>query len=106
MDKTDTHQLVTGWLRTVVPGSWAAFIAWALSTEVLPTWLGDLVQDHHVATTSVVVGLVLAVWYAAWRRIEPHVPDWLVRIALGSARPPMYAAVVASQQPTTPTGQV
>lgn len=88
--------LITSWLRTVVPGIWAALIGgltgWA---SVHAPWLlgalGSLGIDlSSPAATAFVIALTLAGWYAVWRRLEPHVPDWLTRIVLGSAKAPMY----------------
>lgn len=42
-----------------------------------------------------VVTLVVTAWYWLWRRLEDHVPLWLVRLVLGSARTPSYAPVTA-----------
>lgn len=89
---------VTSWLRTVVPGLWSALVtallAWAVTSA---PWLLDVFEALHIdlespATVVFVMGLVLAIWYALWRRIEPHVPDWLSRLAMGSAKMPLYAA--------------
>jgi len=91
--------LVASWLRTVVPGLYAAVIgsvlAW-LATHA--TWVLDLlallnIDPQSTAFVAGVVALVLAGWYAGWRKLEPHIPDWLTRIVLGSAKAPTYAPV-------------
>lgn len=74
------------WLRTVVPGIWAAIIAGAAALGV-PDWLTASLGG--VAET-IVVPLVLAVVYPLLRRIEGHVPPVLVRVLLGSTVPPRY----------------
>lgn len=88
--------LVISWLRGVVPGAWSALvtalIAWAAASA---PWLLDLLDVLNVdlgspPAVAFVVALVLAAWLAIWRRIEPHVPDWLSRIAMGSALTPAY----------------
>ena len=88
--------LAISWLRGVVPGAWSALvtalIAWAASSA---PWLLQLLDVLNVdlnapATGAFVMALVLAAWLALWRRIEPYVPDWLSRIAMGSARTPTY----------------
>lgn len=88
--------LAISWLRGVVPGAWSALvtalIAWAASSA---PWLLELLDVLNVeldspAAVAFVMALVLAAWLALWRCIEPHVPDWLSRIAMGSARTPTY----------------
>jgi hypothetical protein len=77
---------LTSWLRTVVPGLWSALVAWLVTLglpESFATTFGGLGD-------VVVVPIVLAVVYAALRWIEPMLPDWLTRILLGSAVPPVY----------------
>lgn len=88
--------LVISWLRGVVPGAWSALVtallAWATASA---PWLLQLLDALNIdlgspAAVAFVMALVLAVWLAVWRRIEPHVPDWLSRIAMGSALTPAY----------------
>lgn len=77
---------LTSWLRTVVPALWSALVAWLVSLGVpqaVTDALGGLGQ-------TVVVPLVLAAVYAALRAVEPHLPDWLTRLLLGSAKVPTY----------------
>lgn len=86
-------------LRTAVPGLWAAcvttLIAWLSAQPWAPAdvvaWLADALGDD--LAVALVVSAVLAAWYWLWRRLEPLVPAWLVRIVLGSARTPTYAPV-------------
>lgn len=88
--------LVASWLRTVVPGLYAAVIgsvlAW-LATHA--TWALDLlallsIDPQSTAFVAGVVTVVLAAWYAGWRKLEPYIPDWLTRLVLGSAARPTY----------------
>lgn len=94
------------YLRTIIPGLWAAFVTTILriTSPHLPgdvgTALADLLRSELAVT--VVVVLVLALWYWLWRRVEPLVPDWLVRLVLGSARTPGYTQPVELGQ--TPDG--
>jgi hypothetical protein len=74
------------WLRTVVPTGWAALVAWLVSLGA-PAYLTTALGS---ATELVVLPIVLGVAYPLLRSIEPHLPDWLTRILLGSARPPTY----------------
>ena len=103
--------LVASWLRTVVPGLYAAVLgpvlAWAAAHV---PWVLDLLELLNIDPTSAeftagVVLAVLAAWYALWRRLEPHIPDWLTRLVLGSAASPLYVrtgevAAVAPQGST------
>lgn len=77
------------YLRTVVPVLWGAAVTWLLTLVVLPTELVDLLTSD--LAVSAVTALIVSAWYIAWRGVEAHVPDWLTRIVLGSARSPSYA---------------
>lgn len=77
---------VIAWLRTVVPGGWAALITGLVSLGA-PTYLTDALGN---ATNLVVLPIVLGVVYPVLRKIEASLPDWLTRILLGSAQPPSY----------------
>ncbi|MCI2421519.1 hypothetical protein MOQ72_29200 [Saccharopolyspora sp. K220] len=76
---------LTAWLRTVVPGLWAALITWLLSLG-LPASIGDLLAGGE----EFVMAAVLAAVYAGLRWLEPRMPAWLTRILLGSNTPPTY----------------
>ena len=105
---------ITSWLRTVVPGAWAALVT------VLLGWLGthapwavQLLDSFGVDLTSpgvvaFVVSAVLALWYILWRWLEPRLPAWATRLVLGSSRPPAYAPVSADGVPhiTSLAGQL
>ncbi len=90
----DIRAGVVSFLRTVVPGAWAALIVWA-SGQV--DWLPEPVQGVLVSpdVVALVVTGVLAVWYAVWRAIESYLPTWLVRLVLGSYQAPKYDGVGA-----------
>lgn len=93
------NDAITAWLRTVVPGLWSAAVAATL------TWLGthapwaidllDLlgIDPTSPAVVAFVVTVVLAGWYALWRRLEPRLPAWATRLTLGSNKTPAYAPV-------------
>lgn len=74
------------WLRTVVPGLWAALVAWLVTLGV-PTYVTDALDG---AGALVVVPIVLGVVYPILRAAEARLPDWLTRVLLGSPRPPTY----------------
>jgi hypothetical protein len=79
------------YLRTVIPVLWGSLIALLVSTW---TWLPAVVVDWLSGETAVAVvtAAAIAVWYWAWRWLEsrPWTPDWLTRLALGSAQTPVY----------------
>ncbi len=86
MPDTDPSDTTRAWLRTVVPGVWAAVIAGAAALGV-PNWLTEPLGG--VAET-IVVPIVLAVIYPLLRGLEGRLPDTATRILLGSAVPPAY----------------
>ena len=103
VDTTGLSDRAVSYLRTIVPIWWGALVAWALGQ-----WpaVGDVLSAIGLDPTSTVVvtlvtGLAVAAWYAAWRWLEPHIPAWLVRLALGSAATPTYGVTLA---PTTADG--
>lgn len=80
---------VVSYLRTAVPAAWG----WLLTQLVLvlpgtPGYVVDALSTP--AAVGAVTAAVTLLWYVVWRRIEPHVPDWLSRLALGSALQPAY----------------
>lgn len=77
---------ITSWLRTVLPGAWAALVAY-LATLGLPSWVTDLLGN---ASEQVVGVVILAVVYPALRWLESLTPDWLSRFLTGSAKTPTY----------------
>lgn len=79
---------LTAWVRTVVPGLWAALVAWLVSLGLPPA-----VTDAVAGLVDVlVVPVVLAAVYALLRWAEQRLPLWLVVVLLGSARQPVYPA--------------
>lgn len=82
---------VVAYLRTTVPALWGTLVAWLLARYVLPAEVVDLLTSDVLVVA--VTSLVVLAWYALWRWLEPHVPDWLTRLALGSAKTPIYAPV-------------
>lgn len=75
-------------VRTVLPGAWAAVVLWLVSMG-LPQVAADWLASETVAT-NVVELAALAVVYGFVRWVEPHMPDWLTRVFLGSAKTPVY----------------
>jgi len=90
---------LTSWLRTVVPGLWAALIAWLVSLG-LPD---SVVAAMSGLGTTAIVPLVLAGVYAMLRSLEPRLPPWLTVVLLGSNRPPTYTPTPSdAPQPEMP----
>lgn len=95
MTKLDIGDRGVSYLRTAVPVIWGSIIATVLRlvSPHLPTDVGTALAGwlgSELALT-LVTAIVIAAWYWVWRRLEPRIPDWLIRLALGSARPPVYA---------------
>lgn len=86
-------------LRTAVPAAWGTLVAYLLGLlaghlpDELHATLADMLASP--AASALAVSAVIAAWYWLWRRVEDHIPLWLVRLALGSARTPSYAPVTA-----------
>ena len=82
-------------IRSSVPALWGWLVAQLLAwlATVLPSDLAGQVAD--ALSTPAVIALATTVatiaWYALWRWGEPHVPAWVIRLVLGSARTPTYA---------------
>ncbi|MEU4386763.1 hypothetical protein [Promicromonospora sp. NPDC023805] len=106
---------LTAWVRTVTPKIWAAVVTALLAWfAVHAPWVLELLELLGVdLTSSASVGfvvllvdlVVLAVWQWLWTRLQPHLPDVVVRLVLGAAARPMYTragevAVVAPQGST------
>lgn len=80
------RQKLVAWLRTVVPGLWAALVAWLAGLgvpEVVLDAAGGLVG-------MLLVPVTLAVVYGLLRWAETWMPPWLARVLLGSPHSPSY----------------
>lgn len=77
-------------LRTIVPASWGALIAWVVTQVALPEVVAEFVAS--AAVSGFITAVAIGGWYALWRKIEPRVPAWLVTVVLGYAKPPTYTA--------------
>jgi hypothetical protein len=75
-------------VRTVLPGVWSAFVLWLVSLG-LPQGFTDWLNSETVVT-HVFELASFAVVYGFIRWVEPHIPDWLTRVFLGSAKQPQY----------------
>jgi hypothetical protein len=91
--------LLTSILRTVVPALWGSFIGWLLTLlPLLEPHRAELLAYGELAV-PLVTALLIGLWYAFWRWLEPKLPDWLTRILLGSAKVPVYVAPVIVDKP-------
>jgi len=101
----ERSDLVTSWLRTTVPTIWGATVTAILAAAGphLPAWAaGPLASALGDESTALLVTVTaVAVWHAAWRRVEAHVPRWVARAALGSPRRPTYTQPAPDGQQTS-----
>ncbi|WP_324644141.1 hypothetical protein [Pseudarthrobacter sp. LT1] len=92
-------QFLTAVLRTVIPSLWGSFVTWAvLLLPALAPLQDYLLSQSDVITTaatSAITAVVIGAWYAAWRWLQPKLPAWLVRAALGSSKTPIYSSTVS-----------
>ena len=110
-ERTALSDRAVSYLRTIVPVLWGSLVATILRviSPHLPGDVGQALADLLASelALSVATASTIAAWYWIWRRLERRIPDWLVRLALGSARTPGYtlpAAVVQFDDGTTVTG--
>lgn len=75
-------------VRTVMPGVWAVIVLQLAKLGLPESWV-DWLSTNAVAVKVTDV-VALGVVYAFVRWVEPHLPDWLTRVLLGSAKPPTY----------------
>lgn len=73
-------------IRTVVPMAIGAVVAYLATLGI------DLDADTQTGLIIALTGVLQAVYYAVARAIEPHLPDWVTRVLLGSATAPEYRA--------------
>lgn len=83
--------LLTNILRILVPSLWGGLVAWLIG--VVPP-LAPL-QAHLLGLSDIILpvltAVIIAAWAAFWHWLQPRLPDWLVRAALGSAKTAVYA---------------
>lgn len=95
---------LTAWVRTVTPKLWGAAVTAALAfLAAHAPWALDLLDTLGIDLASpVVVGCVIllvdtavtAAWHWVWTRLQPRLPDVVVRLVLGSAATPTYRSSV------------
>ena len=110
-ERTVLSDRAVSYLRTIVPVLWGSIVATILRviSPHLPGDVGQALADFLASelALSLVTAAGIAGWYWVWRRLERRIPDWLVRLVLGSARTPGYALPAAAVQlddGTTVTG--
>lgn len=85
---------IPAYLRTVVPAIWGTFVAWLLATFAMPEDLATTLNSEEAAlfVTAVVTWLAILAWYALGRWLEKQrwIPQWLVRLIMGSSQTPTY----------------
>lgn len=79
---------LTSVARTVIPSAWGALISWAVYTGLLP----DTLRDQALGFASVLVAVVIALYYAVVRLVEAQTwwPAWLSAVLLGAPTVPVY----------------
>lgn len=81
-------------LRTSVPVWWGSLVTWLLVSlaTLLPAELLEPLEEllRSEPAKALATVAVTLVWYLLWRWLAPRIPDWLLRLALGSTRTPVY----------------
>ncbi|WP_309080263.1 hypothetical protein [Zhihengliuella sp.] len=82
--------MLTSILRTVVPSLWGGIVGWLLGLiPALEPLRADLLAYGDLMVPFL-GALLVGLWYAFWRWLEPRLPAWLVRLVLGSVKTPTY----------------
>lgn len=82
--------LLTSIIRTLVPALWGSVIAWLLgAVPLLHPLEADLLAVGDLAVPFV-IAVIIGLWFALWRWLQPRLPDWLIQLVLGSAKLPVY----------------
>lgn len=76
--------LVRSLLRTYIPIAVGALASWLLTLGI------DLDASAQAGLVIGLTAILQGAYYTLVRAIEPHLPDRLARILLGSAHPPVY----------------
>ena|ERR1700742_3258194 len=95
------NDMLTSWVRTVVPAAWSTVISLAVVHGLLSA--SDASAANGIAGT-VLVPFVLAVLYAGlrWLETQAWVPRWLATLLLGSSKTPAYSPSAPVAPPATP----
>lgn len=81
--------MLTSWVRTIVPAAWSALITLAVVHGVLTA---DAASTANSIAGTVLVPFVLGALYAGlrWLETQSWMPRWLVLLLLGSTKTPAY----------------
>ena len=77
-------------LRTLVPYFWGTAVTWLIGALPVLEPLRDDLMAQTPFLVELVSVLVSALWYYAFERLSPYIPDWLLSILMGSAKSPTY----------------
>lgn len=79
---------ITSIIRTLVPSLWGTALAWLITRVPLL----EEVREELTGLGLVLVAVCIAGYYALIRKVEPHLPEWLRRVLVGSANAPVEYA--------------
>lgn len=82
--------MLTSILRTLIPAWWGLLIAKLLIAVPALEPLREQLLGWGDLAALTLSALIIGAWYALWRWLQPRLPDWLVKILLGSAKTPTY----------------
>ena len=96
------NDVLTSWVRTLVPAAWSSVISLAVVHGALP---GDAAASARSVAGPVLVPFVLAVVYAGlrWLETQSWMPRWLTTVLLGDTRTPTYPAPAPPPSSTPPS---
>lgn len=100
---------LTALLRTVVPYAWGLVVTWLVTALPVLEPLQDDLNGLATFALPALSAVIAAAWYAGWAWLQPRLPSWLVRAALGSSKAPVYvgkhdATAAVSADVTAPAG--
>jgi len=84
-------------IRTGVPILWGNLLVF-LATR-FPALDDFLHQPQVVGGGALITSAVALAWYAAMRKLEPHLPPWLTVLVLGANATPVYTDTAVESWP-------
>lgn len=75
-------------IRTGVPIAWGNLLVF-LGAKI-PALEGFLHDPQVLGGGALLTSAVALAWYAAMRKLEPHLPSWLTVLVLGANATPVY----------------
>lgn len=86
--KTSLSDKAVSYIRTIFPIIWGSLVVWLLAN--VPA-LADFPLDlNNPGVVGFATSVAIALWYVIWRAVEPHIPNWLTGLVLGSSKQPAY----------------